>query len=341
MTLLERIEAMAALGKKLGEKDEYLGALMHRTSYHNGWFTIENQQKSVKAISEHYLDKDKLQQWLKPYNFPGETLARKVGIIMAGNIPLVGFHDLLSVFLSGHHAVIKLSDKDPYLLPYLIKLLKEIDDRTEAYFHLRNTIKEVDAVIATGSNNSARYFEQYFSKMPNIIRKNRNAVAVLSGEESKEALLALGNDIFQYFGLGCRNVAKIYVPEHYNFDAFLELLHNGFKTIVQHNKYKNNFDFNFAIHVLNKNEYKSNGCLILTKNEALSSRVGELYYETYKTINQVEVELMKRMDEIQCIVAEEGRLSLPSVEMGKAQQPELWDYADGVDTLRFLLEELN
>lgn len=310
---------------------------MHRTMHHNQWFTVENQKQAVSAISQYFLKEEKLKEWVERYDIPEETRnIKNVGIVMAGNIPLVGFHDMISVFLSGHRAMMKLSDKDSYLLPYLLKLLARIDERTGSYFQFVDTLKGFDAVIATGSNNSSRYFDYYFSKIPSIIRKNRNAIAVLTGDETEEELRALGQDVFQYFGLGCRNVAKIYVPKGYQFEPLMEALHE-YREIVLHNKYKNNFDYNFAIQVLNKVPYYSNGCILLIENKSLQSRVGELYFEYYKSQAELEEEIIQREEEIQCVVAKEGVLRRSTLAFGKAQQPELWDYADGVDTMEFLL----
>src|SRR5690606_29335128 len=207
----ERIEALANLGERLLQKDDYLEAVMHRTHYNNAWFTIENQQRAIKAIAEHFLHKEKLQNWVAAYNLPEPKDQKTIGLVMAGNIPLVGFHDLVCVFVAGHKALIKLSEKDQYLLPYLLKLFAQANPKTEGYFEITEKLQGFDAVIATGSNNSARYFETYFGKVPNIIRKNRNAVAVLDGSENGEELMRLGKDVFRYFGLGCRNVSKLYV----------------------------------------------------------------------------------------------------------------------------------
>lgn len=337
MKLSDRIKALTSLGEHLAQKDEYLEAVMHRTMYHNQWFSVENQKQAVESIRLHFLKEEKIKQWIERYDIPEETTQIKnVGIVMAGNIPLVGFHDLVSVFLSGHRAMIKMSDKDPYLLPYLLKLLARIDERTQTYFQLVDTLSDFDAVIATGSNNSSRYFDYYFSKIPSIIRKNRNAVAVLTGQETEEELRALGQDVFMYFGLGCRNVAKIYVPQGYQFEPLMEALHE-YREIVLHNKYKNNFDYNFAIQVLNKTPYYSNGCILLIENKSLQSRVGELYFEYYSSPAGLEEELDRRAEDIQCVVAKEGIIKRPVLAFGQAQQPELWDYADGVDTLEFLL----
>lgn len=337
MTLNERIETLQQLGQLLSNKDEYLEAVMKRTEFNNQWFTLENQQLAVKAIAENFLQKDKLENWLNNYNITDPSAPKKVGIVMAGNIPMVGFHDLLCVFAAGHHALIKLSDKDKFTLPYLIKLLEKINPASKGYFTITEKIGGFDAVIATGSNNSARYFESYFGKFPNIIRKNRNGVAVLDGSESIAEMLALGTDIFQYFGLGCRNVSKIYVPKNYEFKPLLEALHE-YKELVLNNKYKNNFDYNFALLQLNKVSFHINGCLILTESTDIASRIATLHYEFYEDIEHLEKQLDTQMHEIQCIVAKEHLLNLKTFPFGMAQKPSLEDYADGVDTMRFLCE---
>jgi len=336
LPLGDRIDVLVRLGEHLRGPDDFLLAVMKRTEYHNRWFTMENLQASVAAIADKMLRREALQAWLQAYSIPEANTPKTVGLVMAGNIPMVGFHDLLCIFAAGHQARLKLSDKDPYLLPYLLQLLERFDKRTAGYFEIVEKLQDFDAVIATGSNNSARYFEAYFGKYPHIIRRNRNGIAVLTGDESREELRELGKDIFRYFGLGCRNVAKVYVPREYAFEPLLEALHE-FRDIMLHNKYKNNFDYNFAAHVLNKTEYKNNGCIILSENHSLQSRIGELYYEYYDGPEAVARELAQRSEEIQCVVAREGVLRRPTLPFGKAQEPELWEYADGVDTMSFLL----
>ena len=336
MNLDQRLGVLLALGRHLQDKDEYLEALMHRSHFHNAWFTIENQQKAIDAIANNFLSEEKLKRWLDRYDWKEPSRPKTVGLIMAGNIPLVGFHDVLSVFLSGHKSTIKLSDKDPYLLPYLIQLMGKMAEQSKDYFHITPKLADFDAVIATGSNNTARYFDTYFGKYPNIIRRNRHAVAVLNGDESTEDLHALGKDVFQFFGLGCRNVAKIYVPANYNFTPLLEAFHE-YRDIIRHSKYKNNFDYNYALYVLNRTEHMANGCLILTQNQAIQSRISGLHYEYYKETKELEEALERRASEIQCIVGQPNFIQLPTINFGQAQQPELWDYADGVDTLAFLL----
>jgi hypothetical protein len=334
MTLSERIEVLGQLGDHLLGKDEYLEAVMKRTAFHNGWFTEDSQQEAIRELAVQMLNRDRLREWLSR-NQLAESSPKKVGIVMAGNIPLVGFHDWLCVFVSGHQAQVKLSEKDPFLFPYLMKILERLDERTLAYTEVTERLHGFEAVIATGSNNSARYFEAYFSKYPNIIRKNRNGVAVLTGDETLEELRALGKDIFRYYGLGCRNVAKLYVPEGYDFDPLLEALHE-YREVVLNTKYKNNFDYNYALFVLNKIEIKANGCILLVEAPALQSRIACLHYEFYSSLEEVTKEIQARESEVQCTVAKSGALPIPAFSFGKAQEPALWDYPDGADTLAFL-----
>ncbi|MCI4651143.1 acyl-CoA reductase [Phaeodactylibacter sp.] len=334
MTLSERIEVLGQLGDHLLGKDEYLEAVMKRTAFHNGWFTEDSQQEAIRELAVQMLNRDRLREWLSRYQL-AESSPKKVGIVMAGNIPLVGFHDWLCVFVSGHQAQVKLSEKDPFLFPYLMKILERLDERTLAYTEVTERLHGFEAVIATGSNNSARYFEAYFSKYPNIIRKNRNGVAVLTGDETLEELQALGKDIFRYYGLGCRNVAKLYVPEGYDFDPLLKALHE-YREVVLNTKYKNNFDYNYALFVLNKIEFKANGCILLVEAPALQSRIACLHYEFYSSLEEVTKEIQARESEVQCTVAKSGALPIPAFSFGKAQEPALWDYPDGADTLAFL-----
>ncbi len=340
MTLSERIDALSILGKRLLEPSDEREAVLRRTASNNSWFTIDNQSQAISEIAMHFLNKEKLENWVKIYDYlqtPSEKRQPKtVGLVMAGNIPLVGFHDILCVFVSGNKAKIKISDKDPFLLPYLFQILKDIDPRTADFLQItEGFLKDFDAVIATGSNNSARYFEAYFGKYPHIIRKNRNAVAILRGSETAEDLELLGKDVFTYFGLGCRNVSKIYVPNGYNFHPLLTAFHE-FREIVQHDKYKNNFDYNFTLLILNKIKHEANGCILMRESTDLASPIAGLYFEYYDDLTDLKINLWQRRDEIQLIVAKEEVEGLPTFYFGEAQKPSLTDYADGVDTMSFL-----
>jgi len=352
MTLQARLTTLHQLAAHLtGPEDEFLTALQKRTEYHNAWFTLDNQRASIKAIAEEFLAEDKLSVWLSGYKiipFAGEGFVpqpgpngegrQTVGLVLAGNIPLVGFHDVLCVYVAGHKARIKLSSKDEYVLPYLLELLAKFDEAAADYFEVVDKLDGYDAVIATGSNNSARYFETYFKDVPHIIRKNRNAVAVLSGKESEEEMRALGNDIFRYFGLGCRNVSKLYVPEGYDFDPLLHVLH-AWKSLQNHAKWKNNFDYNYALTTLNKESFHLTGPLMVVENAGIPSRIGTLHFEYYTDKAALVKALEARREKIQLIASTSGFIetSLPVFAFGEAQRPGLGDYADGVDTLGFLM----
>ncbi len=336
MTLEERIVALSKLGKSLLEANEYRDAVIHRSFHNNQWFTAENINQSIRAIATEFLEEQKLRDFASQYKLDDNITPKRVGLIMAGNIPLVGFHDFLCIFLCGHTSVIKLSDKDQYLFPYLIKVLNEIDARSAAKIDLVAKLTDFDAVIATGSNNSSRYFHAYFDKYPNIIRKNRNSIAVLTGTETKDELDRLALDVLNYFGLGCRNVSKIYIPEDYDFNPIMETIHEH-KKIILHGKYKNNFDYNFAIASLNNVKIVNNGCIILLEDKSLTSRIASLHYEYYADMDSLQRHLSDIKEEIQCVVAQEEIKELPNVSFGETQTPGLYDYADGIDTMSMLL----
>lgn len=253
--------------------------------------------------------------------------------MLAGNIPLVGFHDLLSVLISGHHVQLKLSSKDSKLIQYLIKHLIWLEPAFEKIIKIKeNKLENFDAVIATGSDNSARYFEYYFGKYPNIIRKNRSSCVILNGNESEEEMEALGEDIFSYFGLGCRNVSKAFVPKGYDLAKILSRW-ESYKEIIHHHKYCNNYDYQKSILLVNLIPFLDNGFILLQENEKLVSPISVLFYEYYTDQEDLEIKLNINKEKIQCIV---GSNSLATVPFGGAQYPEVWDYADNVDTLTFL-----
>ncbi|MCB0524381.1 MAG: acyl-CoA reductase [Lewinellaceae bacterium] len=340
MELKERLNLLTELGQFLKSGgDEELERAILQSYQENNWFTQANVQKALDAIAHSFLDQSKLQSWVANYQIQDKGHPDKtIGLIMAGNIPLVGFHDWLCVFVSGHKARIKLSDKDKRLLPVLIKKMGEWNKESFAYTEFlfpEDKLSGFEAVIATGSNNTAKYFEQYFGKYPHIIRRNRNSVAVLNGYESKEDLMALGQDIFSYFGLGCRNVSKLYVPHGYQFDFLLETLHE-YRDLVNHAKYKNNFDYNFTLYILNKIPHLNNGCILLKEDQSLQARIASLHYEYYDELADLDKLLTERKKEIQCVVGKTQLLDFEILPFGKSQEPALNDYADGVDVMKFL-----
>lgn len=337
MTLNDRINALVQLGKYLlNPDDDALENVMQRAEAENGWFTVSNQKQAIKEIAEQFLDDNKLRDWLKGYTISDSPSQKIVALILAGNIPLVGFHDMLCVFICGYKARIKLSDKDSALLPFLLLKLVELDARTKIFFEVsEGPIRDINAIIATGSNNSSRYFEAYFSKYPNIIRRNRTAVAVLNGAESTADLAHLRDDVINYFGLGCRNVSHIMVPNGYDFTHLLDVFHEE-KKLVDHNKFKNNFDYASSIMLLNLVPHLVTASALLTENSSLSSPIAVLHYSFYTNLDEVNYTLEQKKDSIQLVVSNENLRFSPVFKFGVAQSPKLNDYADGVDTMAFL-----
>ena len=336
--LEKRINAFAELGEVLRHPGQHpvLAKMIEELQFDNPWFTPDNVRHALMAAGQN-LTKEKLQTWLQPYekDLAGDSIPRTVAVIMAGNIPFVGFHDFLSVLISGNRFLGKLSSNDKKLPAAVGNILLEIEPAFESLITFTDAIlKNFDAVIATGSNNTSRYFEYYFGKYPHIIRKNRNSIAVLTGEEKEEELQTLGKDIFQYFGLGCRNVSKIFVPENYDFDRFLKAM-QPFSDIILHHKYKNNYDYYKAIYLVNGEAHHDNGFLLLKEEAGYGSPPSVLYYTVYKDKSRLDFQLLTERENIQTVVSGIP-VPLPSVPSGKAQEPELWDYADGVDTLEFL-----
>lgn len=332
LTSKQRIMAFIQLGHLLKNPDEQLKQIIASAKQYNAWFTPESTAQAVEAIA-NMLNESDLNKWIGQYPEKSDK-QYAIGLILAGNIPLVGFHDILCVLASGNKALIKLSSQDKLLIPYILNKLVEIESAFSEQFDFIERLQNFDAVIATGSNNTSRYFDYYFSKVPNIIRKNRNSIAVLNGIESREELHALGHDIFDYFGLGCRNVSKIYVPKGYKFDTFFESIED-FKWIADHHKYNNNYDYNKSIFLVNMDKHLDNGFLLLKEDERLASPLAVLYSEEYKNIVELDKKLLTQEDQIQCIVSNE-HLSMKSFAFGESQCPALWDYADGVDTMGFL-----
>lgn len=308
---------------------------LSRAEQQNSWFTQDNLLFCLQHWATQ-LTADNLNNWLEPYDISPNNDSKNIGVVMAGNIPLVGFHDFFCVLCAGHKIQAKLSSNDTILLPYLTTKLIEFEPS------LRNQIQFVDrkmegfdAVIATGSNNTSRYFEYYFGKKPNIIRKNRNAIAVLTGNETTEELFALGNDIFRYFGLGCRNVSKLYVPEDYDFDVFFTAIFDH-KDIVNQHKYANNYDYNKAVYLMSEFKILDNGFLILKEDESFASPIASLFFERYSDLDALKLNVEEKQDEIQCIVSKD--FDTNEIPFGQTQLPNLKDYADGVDTMDFLLQ---
>ena len=351
MQLHQRINAFTALGRFLEQfasetpvkkndvpnNDSFFSEMQQKlqtAKHHNGWFTEDNLHFTCKSWAQA-LTKKNIQQWLSKYSIP-DTDPKTVAVIMAGNIPLVGFHDFLSVLLTGNKVLAKLSSNDKQLLPFLAQYLISVEPEFKNLIEFtEEKLTDFDAVIATGSDNTARYFEYYFGKYPNIIRKNRNSVAVLTGNETEEEMELLANDIFRYFGLGCRNVSKVYLPKDYNYDHFFNGMY-AWKHVINNHKYINNYDYNKAVYLMSDIQLLDNEYMLLKKDTGYSSPISVVFYEQYETMKEVKNTLEKESENIQAVVSNsEIKNSIP---FGKAQHPELWDYADGVDTIDFLLK---
>ncbi|MDN3666168.1 acyl-CoA reductase [Algibacter miyuki] len=350
MNLQERINAFVKLGEFLSQfsneviqkkdniehNDVFFDGFKHQLKLaeeHNGWFTKENIAFALSGWANS-LTQANLKIWLKPYNF--ETVnQKKVAIIMAGNIPLVGFHDFLAVLISGHHVLVKQSSNDKQLLPYLAKYLEYVEPGFKGCIEFtEEKLTHFDAVIATGSNNTARYFEFYFKGKPSIIRNNRNSVAVLTGNETPEDFKNLSEDIFRYYGLGCRNVSKIFVPKGYKFDSLFEGVYH-WHPIMDKAKYANNYDYNKAVYLMSEFDMLENGFFMIKEDKSFASPIATLFYEYYDSTEALNKKLTEDADKIQCIVA--NGFTENEIAFGATQKPELWDYADSVDSVEFLL----
>lgn len=330
--------ALAHLAEQIDQKSELIDAYIHQSSVRNPWFSKANYWQSLVSIRTQMLRPKQIDEWLSHYHFPITKMQQKrIGLIFAGNIPLVGFQDFLWVYLSGHQAEIKLSSKDQFVFPALLKIMMEKDPSIAEDYQVVSLLKNYEAIIATGSNNTSRYFEHYFKDYPKILRKNRTSVAVLSGEESEEELRLLGRDVFTYFGLGCRNVTKLYVPTGFNLSRLLELWEEQ-QAVILNDKYKNNFDYNLSIELLNRSNHVSNRFLIVKQDKSLFSPIGMLHYEEYEDINQLRTHIQSLNEDIQCVVGKEALKLSSLVDFGQTQRPGLFDYPDGVDVGHFLVE---
>jgi hypothetical protein len=335
LDLRRRINAFLALGKSLEvlpqeEKDE----LFEKANYYNPWFTNSNLNLAWNGLL-CYLHEEKLRTWVSNYDLTNPR-SKRVGVVMAGNIPMVGIHDFICVLLSGHVLVAKLSSQDEVLIRFVAKKLIEVEPEYQTRIFFVDHLKDIDAVIATGSDNTARYFEYYFSKYPHIIRKNRTSVAVLTGDETDAELVALGDDIFTYFGMGCRNVSKIFLPEGHPIE---ELFNHwtGYNYLADRHKYANNYYYQRSIKLMNQQKYDDNGFVLFLESERLVSPLAVVYYSYYSSFEELKIQLASINDKIQCIVCKNGLLDVTN-KFGTAQTPDVMDYADNVDTLKFLME---
>ncbi len=323
-------EFLAKNSEYYNENDVEFQQVLKKSEIENPWFTADNQKYALKQWSE-LLTEENINEWLQKYS--SSKTSKKVGLILAGNIPLVGLHDVISVILSNHIPLIKLSSKDKTMLPFLLKKWSEFSEET-IDFEFVERLENFDAVIATGSNNTARYLEYYFKNHLSIIRKNRTSIAVLKGDETEEELKLLAHDIFQYFGLGCRNVTRIFIPQDFVIDRLFESFLD-FKEIINHNKYANNYDYNRAVYLLNQDKFWDNNFVMLKEDVQLFSPLSVINFSRYSSLDEVKDFIAENEENIQCVVAK-NELGIDSIQFGEAQNPGLNTYADNVDTMKFL-----
>ncbi|KIC63861.1 acyl-CoA reductase [Chryseobacterium taiwanense] len=323
-------EFLSKKSEDYNENDADFELLLKKSEIENPWFTDENQKFALQQWAD-LLTEDHIKNWLKEYSI--SKTSKRVGLILAGNIPLVGLHDVISVVLSNHIPVIKLSSKDRYMIPFLLKKWNEFSEGNVS-FEFVEKLENFDAVIATGSNNTARYLEYYFKDRLNIIRKNRTSIAVLKGDETDEELQLLAKDIFQYFGLGCRNVTRLFIPQDFVIDRLFENFLN-FQDVINHNKYANNYDYNRAVYLLNQEKFWDNNFVMLKEDDKLFSPLSVINFSRYSSLDDVKNFIAENEESIQCVVAKD-ELGLDSVQLGEAQNPSLDTYADNVDTMKFL-----
>ncbi len=343
MTIDKRINAFCQLGERMIaesalKSNSALYNVIENAHIHNPWFTPANVRNSINAIAKQWLNRATIEEWLSRYsiNKLNTQSPKTIGVIMAGNVPLVGFHDFLCVLVSGNKFLGKFSSKDGNLMLTITQMLTQIEPEFTNYIEITdNQLKGFDAVIATGSDNSSRYFDYYFKNYPTIIRKHRNSIAIITGNETASDFEQLSNDIFNYFGLGCRNVSMLLVPQGYNLTPMLDSFIN-WNHLINHNKYANNYEYNRAIYTMNQVMHLDTGYLLVTPSEAIESPVGVLFYQEYSTLKGAVEYINLNEEKVQCIVGNAG--SHPrAIPFGTTQSPKIDDYADGLDTVEFLL----
>lgn len=342
MNLQSRIDAFVRLGERmLNESKQGCGSkfesVINEASVHNPWFTPENVYFAVDTIANNWLTRDTLNTFISKYpneNFnPG--VSKKVVVIMAGNIPFAGLHDLICVLLTGHRFLGKVSSKDGHLISAIINLLQEINPEFNDLIELSEvTLHGFDAVIATGSDNSSRYFDYYFKNYPTIIRRHRNSLAIISGQETLDDLTMLSDDIFLYFGLGCRSVSMLFIPKGYDFRVLLKAF-KAWQNLDTHNKYMNNYEFQKTMNLMNLIDHIDTDFMLLKQNDSLSSTVGVVHYKEYEDIESVISYIDSHKDEIQCVVGDSSIIP-NAIPFGTCQNPKLDEFADGIDTIKFL-----
>ena len=331
------IEACHRVGRGILYGDIDTSEVINRSSRDNPWFTEKEVRRALVNIASEFLNEEKLRSWLRDLPETENSRSKKVGLILAGNIPAVGFHDCLCVLMSSHDLLIKLSAKDRHLIPFLLNAIEEqVPESGVSKTHYVDRLTDYDAVIATGSDQSYKVFKSYFSEVPHIIRGHRNAVGIINGNENSDSLIGLGHDVFDFYGLGCRNISKIYTPVGYDWKPLLQLWEEHFIHVIDNHKYRHNYDYNLALFLLNKSSHLLSQNLILVRSSDLFSRLASLHYEEYSEEKEIAFDLKDQLDKIQCIVSDRSIEGVNTIQPGEAQKPGLTDYADNIDVMSFL-----
>ncbi len=336
MTLKERTDLLSKLGAYLASEDEFLQAVLHRVAHNNAWLTKKNSLRAAKALGTYCLNPSSLNKWATFYHVSDSMNAKKVGLVLSSQEPFDGLVDIAAIFLIGHQAVIKLSEEDEYTIPHLVKMMAKWNPASASYFQIAGFLKGFDAIIASKSGKENPYFERYFGKYPHILRTNQSSIAVLTGAETDANLVALGDDICAYYGLTKESVSKIYVPNNYDLNHLLEILHEH-KEMVLNSRYKNNFDYNYSLYLLNNEPFKANGCLLLIEDPSIESRIACLHYEYYDNQAHLQELIKNQQEHIHQVVSEQPLGDLPTKRMGTSHIPDLFTYAGAQDTMQFLL----
>lgn len=328
MELAQRLDMLVQLQAYMLGNDAQWQAAKENAYEKNGWFIPQFIELSIKNIATHLLSRAGLQQWASKYNIPNQRSPLTVGIVMPGNLPLAGFYDFLCTFVAGHRQRIKLSTNDDVLLKHLVAQMGSWNAAVHELVMFDDMLKGCDAYITTGKQN-IESLKKYLSKYPHIIHRTGSAVAILYGHETRQQLELLADDVFQYFGQGCLNITKLYVPREYDFIPLLKVF-DKYGFLIDHNKYKNNYDYQLALLILNKGFYMTNGSILLTESASISSPVARLHFEYYTDEKDV-IDSLADPGLAQVIA---GTNQAP---FGRAQQSVVCDQG-GAATLQFLLE---
>jgi len=317
------------------KKDEAFETMVIGAGQQNPWFTEKEIDRSIEAILAGYLDETSLVKWLMRYPVQDCNPHQSIGIVAAGNIPLVVFHDILCAFASGCHACIKLSEKDQVLPSRWLDRVKELSPNHFSFERV-TTMPAVDKYIITGSSLALDHYHKYLKGKPAILRGHRNSIAVLNGSESDEALCRLGEDVFSYYGLGCRSVTKLYLPLHFDIRKLIETWESKYSYLTDLNVYYRNYEYQKAIKLVNRIPFLDGGFALFEISHSIAPAISTVYYEYYNDLDDLHFKLEDHKGKIQCVCSDLVLDGWVTHAFGSAQTPCLWEYQDDLDTMEFL-----